>query len=477
MRFFLFSLVLLLSACQTTKELDIWPLVYYDKDSEKQTTQLDILGSLYSQTTTAEKSTYALRPIFSAEIADKKTEVLFLWPFLRYTKKPNDSLISIIPFYYSRDIKRPLTGERDRDWFFLPFAAFGGDDTKEGSYLYLGFWGNIKGLLAYDEITGKPFPFYVTARDGEYFSKSYMWPFFRFGDGGGKKFRFYAFLYSYYEKKGKFIRRSYMWPFIHYNKEDLDKKNPRTEFMVFPLYGQSTSKNSLAWMFLWPLFSYSQNNDGYREYNLPWPFFKYRKGKGIDELRLWPLYWKNNQEDDYQKQQDLMLMWPIFWSLHTEYPTHTKDSLYVLPFYWQHWTKGKDKNAKTHTRLKIWPLLDYERKEDGSSHTRFLSPLWFDDYLPHGFEKTWLPLFTFFDYSQGQDNEKDFTFLGPIYKYQHDKDLTYHRFMFFSYKNKKKILGNEGRFSILGGLFEYNWQISRRGLRFFYLPTWPTWSK
>ncbi|WP_372366058.1 hypothetical protein [Candidatus Uabimicrobium sp. HlEnr_7] len=479
LRIILLAFLCILTACKTTTDLDIWPLVYYEKNKSEQTTQLDMLASVYSQTDSLEKTTYSFRPFFVGEFSKdgKKSEILALWPLVRYTKEPNDTLVSVLPFYYSRDLKKTSTGERDYDWFFLPFAAFGGSDTKEGSYLYMGFWGNIKGLLGYDEITGKPFPFYVTAKDGEYFSQAYMWPFFRFGNGDGKTFRFYAFLYSYYKNKNKYERRSFVWPFVHYNKEDLNTKYPRTDFMVFPLYGQSTSEQSLAWMFMWPFFSYSAHDNGYREYNLPWPFFKYRSAKGIDEFRIWPFYWKNNQKDGTQSHEDLVLMWPFYWSFQSDYPTHTKKSLYILPFYSQHWSKGKDANAKEEMRLKIWPIFDYNVKEDGSFRSRILSPLWFEDYVPYGFEKSWLPLFTFFDYNQGNNGEKAVTFLGPLYTAKKKDNLEYQRFLFFSYKNEKIPKGDQGRFSVLGGLFEYNWLSSERGLRFFYLPTWPTWSK
>ena len=475
----LWSLAWIFTGCTTVDELDIWPLVYYDKDPEHQTTQLDILSSVYSKTDTLEKTTHAFRPFFVGEFAKngKESEVLALWPFVRYKQKPDDTLIAIIPFYYSRDITKQHTKERDYDWFFLPFASFGGADTKEGGYLYMGFWGNIKGLLGYDEITGKPFPFYVTARDGEYFSQAYMWPFFRFGDGGGKKFRFYAFLYSYYKNKDKYERRSFLWPLVHYNKEDLNTKDPRTDFMVFPIYGQSTSKKSLAWMFMWPFFSYSQHDNGYREYNLPWPFFKYRTGKGIREFRIWPFYWENNQEDATQRHRDVVAMWPFYWSMHSEYPTHTKDSLYIVPFYTQHWSKGKDPQAKEEMKLKVWPFFDYKVAEDGSFRSRILSPLPFEDYVPYGFEKAWLPLFTFFDYNCKSNDEKTVTFLGPLFTIKKSKNLSYERFLFFSYKNEQKTSGEQGRFSVLGGLFEYNWLPKKRGLRFFYLPSWPTWSK
>ena len=187
----------------------------------------------------------------------------------------------------------------------------------------------------------------VKARDGEYVTRGYMWPFFRFGDGGGKKFRFYCFFYSYYELEGKFKRRSYMWPLIHYNEEDMHKKHPRKEFMFFPFYGQTKSDVGLSRTILWPFFSYAyETRLGYKEYNCPWPFFKYRTGADIEELRIWPFYWDYEKKiTPVGKEKDLVLLWPFFWHQKSDYLTYEKDSYYVLPFYWSHWKKGKEKDC------------------------------------------------------------------------------------------------------------------------------------
>lgn len=474
-------LLLLLCAigCQVSEELDIWPLVYYERDDEKQETQLDLLGPIYSYRDTPTETTHAFRPFFIGEFPKDKDwmQMLFLWPLGYFRQDPNDTKIWVMPFYYYRDIKRPELGERDFDWFFLPFAAFGGTDTREGSYLYLGFWGNVKGLLGYDEIKLTPFPFYVEAHEGEYVSKGYLWPLFRFGDGGGKTFRFYAFFYSYYEKEGKFRRRSYLWPIIHYNEEDLHKKHPITEFAVFPLYGQSKSDVAVSRTLLWPFFSYAYNTEtGYREYNCPWPFFKYRKDKEVDELRLWPFYWYTDIDvTPVGKEQDLVVLWPIFWHSYSDYLTYEKESYYVVPFFWNHWRKGKEDGARPTTRLKIWPLLSCSTEEDGTVRYRSLSPLWFEDYLPKGIEKAWLPFFTLFDYSSGPKGAESLSLLGPLYQYQEDNTSLYHRFLIFSYKEKTDQKQDTRRFSVLGGLVEYRWDRGENELRFFYLPPLFRW--
>ncbi len=466
--------IFFLGGCQSTSEIDVWPLVYYEHDEKESTTHLDILTNFYSYTSTPDEKTHAFRPFFVGEFPQNKDELrlMFLWPFIYYQNKPDEAKIWIIPFYYSKDKTWPELGERDFDWFFLPFFTFGGTDTKEGPYLFMGFWGNIKGLFAMDEIEGKPFPFYMTFRDGDYKSKAYMWPFFRFGEGGGKKFSFYAFMYSNYEKEGKFRRRSYVWPFIHYNLEQLDKKHPVTEFMFFPFYGQSTSEVSTARSFLWPFFSYSIHEpNNYREYNMPWPFFKYRTGAGQEEFRAWPLYWTIDKDlGNNIWEKDRIYMWPFFWHSKSEYPSYSKESLYILPFYWSHFRQGKEEGAKPTRRTKIWPFYEYSEDEDGSTRQRALSLFWFEDYMPEGFEKAWVPLFTLFDYNKGEGDNRDFTFLGPFYKYRAKKDSLYHRVLFFSYKNVHKPDKDMSRFSVLGGLFEYKHEDGESGLRFFYLP-------
>jgi hypothetical protein len=462
----------LLSGCHLGDEVDLWPLVFYERDQEKQESRLDVLGPLYSYQSTPEGDSHAFRPLFVGEFPKDKeyTQMLFLWPLGLFRQEPGQTRIWVLPFYYFNDLKRPEAGERDFDWFFLPFAAFGGVDTKEGAYLALLGWGNIKGLLGYDEIELRPFPFYVKARDGEYETRGYLWPFFRFGDGGGKHFRFYCMLYSYYEKEGKFRRRSYLWPIIHYNEEDLHKRHPYTEFEVFPFYGESVSDIAVSRTFLWPLFSYAYNTQsGYREYNIPWPFFKTRTDKEVNEFRIWPFYWEFQRDmGKLGKEEELMLLWPIYWHTMSDYLTFHKESRYVLPFYWSHYREAKGKGGKTNERVKLWPFLSYEKKEDDTVRYRALSPLWFDDYLPYGIEKAWLPFVTMFDYSSGPKGAETLSLLGPLYQYKANDSLLYHRVLFCSYKEEKKK--QKSRFSVLGGLFAYGSEQGEKQMSLFYIP-------
>ena len=478
MPFFTVTLMAI-AGCHTTDELDIWPLVYYQQDAKKQETKLDILGPLYSYRDTPQETTHAFRPFFVGEFPKDRefTQMLFLWPLGLFRQEPEQTRIWVMPFYYYNDKQRPELGERDFDWFFLPFAALGGVDTKEGAYLSLLGWGNVKGLLGYDEIEFRPFPFYVTARDGEYKTKAYLWPLLRFGEGGGKHFSFYCGFYSYYEKEGRFRRRSYLWPIIHDNEEDLHRRHPRKEFAVLPFYAHSISDVAVSRSYLWPLFSYGYNTEsGYREYNLPWPFFKYRKDKEIDELRLWPFYWTFTRDmGKIGRQEDLVLMWPIYWHLVDEYLSYRKESRYVLPFYWSHTKTGKYKGAKSSERIKVWPFLLYEKGEDETVRYRGLSPLWFEDAFPYGLEKAWLPLVTVFDYSTGPKGSETLSLLGPLYQYKATDDSIYHRLLIFSYKKMQREAENLTKFSILGGLFEYRTENGETGLRFLYLPPFIKW--
>ena len=139
--------------------------------------------------------------------------------------------------------------------------------------------------------------------------------------------------------------------------------------------------------------------------------------------------------------------------------------------------KVKRKGATPSRRVKIWPLCSYERKTDGTVRYRGPSPLWFEDYLPNGFEKAWLPLLTMFDYSSGPQGKKTFSMLGPLYQYKQDQESLYHRLLIFSYKKVRNAKQDMRRFSVLGGLFEYAHDQGESGLRFFYLPPLIKWGE
>ena len=73
--------VIVLAGCKTVNELDIWPLVYYDRDDDKQETHLDLLTSIYSYSSTPKETTHAFRPFFVGEF-----DVCFLCLFTLFDR-------------------------------------------------------------------------------------------------------------------------------------------------------------------------------------------------------------------------------------------------------------------------------------------------------------------------------------------------------------------------------------------------------
>lgn len=482
-RVLLLVLLFLLTNCQSVDRIQAWPLVYYHEDPLEERTSLEILSPFFYSFAEKDVSGHAFRPIYDYRETKDSSDLVFLWPIGRISEKPDRTKVQILPlYYYNRRVEDD--GTIDKDWF-VALIFWGGSeehpDHPEKNDDYFGvlpFYGTIKGILGKDEIFFVGFPLYYSSKDGAYHTENYLWPFFSFGEGGGKKAASYWPFYGYSQKQNadgawKYKREYYLWPIFAFQENDLDKKHPLKVFTAFPFYGESVSDVSQAYTVLWPFFSFSFDElNEYSEYNVPWPFLKFAKGKNVEETRIWPFYGKKVRPQN----SDGWYAWPLIWWNEQDNESFSKEGFWALPFYWSSHRISKEEDQRQDDFYKLWPLFHYAGDNQENSEFQFLSPLWFEDYNPEGFEKLYTPIWSLFATKSNKDGDS-LRVLGPVYyseetsRYYLQNTLLYN----YEYEKQNNQKTENDSFTFLYGLFGLRHQEERTYLKLFWLPEFISW--
>lgn len=464
------------------RDISLPPLVSQGVDVDD-TRVRDVFWPLYHEHENKTERGFGVRPLFYHVKKKGKldTETVFLWPLGRYSVRPGQAEVRLTPFfsYKARFGEHQIL---DADWIIFPLI-FVGTDKKEGRYFgFFPFGGQVRGLLGKSKIEFWMFPLYMKTYDvgtkGTYAGTHWLFPLYQDGEGQGKSSFAVLPFYAAKKKEGQYDRRSYLWPIVHLQWNQLHTDDPIRTIAVLPFYGQdiSTSGKNVSRTFLWPFFSYRiHSGTGYREFNLPWPFFRSLKSEKIDHFRLWPFYsrWHNKEK----KIVDYQILWPLGWYSTYDEPTYTKQSTWALPFYWDHHKQYKDEEKTSERFTKIWPLYHRHRRRDGGVEHQLLSLWWFEDYAPYGFTNSYDDLFAFYRYRSRPSGEWSLSLLGPLFKHYASRKRVRHRTLFFEYEREGVAKRQATQYKFLEGLFTYRNDRGAKSLGLFWFPELIRWGE
>lgn len=392
-----FSLLLpaLLAACAGTPDTSdrAWPFYSAEKTAEGGG-RTDVLWPIWQELESPERREVRVRPVYRRIEEGDETTVEVLWPLFSRYERPGREKTRVFPFFFHQRYEDP-GGAHDMDWGLFPIL-YGGSDTEEGDYfLFFPFWGNLKGLLAKDEMRFRFFPLYLdTHEDDGYDSTHLIWPIVSWGDGGGRSdFRILPF-YSHRESEGKSEYTSVMWPFVSWGRAALDTEHPSTNFLFFPFYGQIESDVAWSRTVLFPLYMGSGAEGGYRDLNLLWPIFRSRTGPdGPQALRVWPLFSRTHDEEKGVKED--WYLWPFVWDTDIPNGAGRFRNFQVVPV-WRSTTRTNPDGTLRDRELQVWPLFKRREGGDGSVRLTALAPIPFVDL--ESFEASWDWLWTILDH-------------------------------------------------------------------------------
>lgn len=398
----------LLPGCMATKErTELGPFYFRRELPRPEATESAILWPFFQKYESARISQFAFRPLVNVRREDTGWdlqgnihEVQALWPLFLYRRTEGLTRLKIrlLPVFHHVRFQH-ADGPEEVDTHLLPFLLSGHSETGEDYFAIFPLGGTLRGFFGRERIRFALFPLYADTREGEHRSRHFLWPIFRHSHGGGKSsFRFFP-LFGWKKKEGWYDKRFVLWPFFSRVQYRIGTDRPLDSWFFLPFYGRQETPFGKIQYFLYPFFSYHQNErpgNRFREWNLPWPIVRFTRGDLEHATQVWPI-WGRHSKPNFRKE---FLFYPIYHSFLYGDADRMMQRTYVLPLYWS-WrvTEGGE---FSHGRIKGWPLFDASMRGEEERQFRALSPLWF--WRPDGgFERNYSDFWKFHEHRRWED--------------------------------------------------------------------------
>ncbi|MFT7486325.1 MAG: hypothetical protein ACI9F9_002180 [Candidatus Paceibacteria bacterium] len=343
---------------------------------------------------------------------------------------------------------RVVSSETELDWWLMPIANYSRETTSAGTRwsllalpgIYLSrhpdgrtanawfpFGGHVDELFSYDELDFVLWPIFMRTKRLGRTTYHFPFPFLSYTvapDGGG--WRVWP-LVGHTWSEDRYNRWFAVWPVWNYRQENLKSSAAyhRTEWTIFPLYGEVRQSTFTSRSVLWPFFGYASDPaTGFWSYDGPWPLVRIQhpgddklsllpdKQGSISRTRVWPFY-SNYQGDGLDSTYYL---WPFINDREEDYFDGHRSAFTVVPF-WSQW-KRTTTGGPTHSYRKAWPLFQYERL--GETHSYLfpaLSPFWYWRDLDEHY--AWI--YGIYNAKYGPEITKENVLWG-VWRREHDRD-------------------------------------------------------
>ncbi len=240
----------------------------------------------------------------------------------------------------------------------------------------------------------------------------------------------------------KYYGSEWMFPLIWYKKEDGHEDSlvlgpfwgainsgftfTEADFVFFPLYAKSRTRDTVSKNWLWPIFN-SSRGGGIRRYRF-WPFYCYsrKENSGVNKSYLWPFIHTHKSLNKNMPGKGFFFF-PFYGS--TEYESLRRknriSSRTVLwPFYTRYSSTFADKPEKNSHRRSFWPFYQESANYEGvNSHKKYWWPF-YGKKVRDKFEYRFVmwPFWQAYDSYNGYSYKS--RFLLPFYQYRErvDKD-------------------------------------------------------
>jgi len=395
-----------------------------------------------------------IRPFFrfKEDPREQSEEIHYLFPFGHYKKRPKDVEHHLYPVFQWMT-RTDDEGFTEKDLLVFPLF-FWGDHPGQGSYFTLiPFGGTLRGLLGKDYVAHFLFPLFAYTRLKTYETYHLLFPILSWSTGSGNEgFRFLPF-FGYrkaFTDEGVLRSEHYtvLWPLVSWGTDNAMSRNPYTSFAVFPFYGETKSKFVDEWNLLWPFFRFrDEKKKGTQHLRIPFPFVMLSWGTET-QVDLWPFYGVR-KEGGYARH---FALWPFLRSERFEDAESVKLRRWFLPFVWTWSETDKATGEPLYRQTKLWPLVRFDDRKDGAYSLRAPSLLWFHDTPGDLFETLLTPLLELFRYTDDPENGIELRLLSSAFKAKWGRPDD-----------------AESGWSFLGGLF--GWRRTREGdglVRLFY---------
>ncbi len=342
----------------------------------------------------------AVRPLYSRIADDAGSESItdVVWPWSSWHRRDESFGWWALPaFGMDADVR---DAKSRHSFWLLPVYAEGRTRGGDDFAALFPFGGNLRGFLLQDEVKFVFFPLYLSMRQGEQRTESWLWPIY-LRETGPARDRVRVF--PVYGVTTTATARSAFcfWPFWTDQVFNEPKRHGTAE-MLFPLYGRIDTDHQRGWMALPPFFSRIQT-DQQTQLRCPWPFYEVVEKPDGRKQAYWPVWSRASNSNETRHSA----FWPIWWDSVSTFGSRRETHTSLVPFYY-HTTAARLQDGQATTNLdyvRYWPFYSRYARPDG---TRIRVPELTFMREGMGIERNWAPFWSWYvQAKQGRAAEHD----------------------------------------------------------------------
>jgi hypothetical protein len=374
------------------------------------------------------RHTWAIPPFFS-HLTDPGTdseEYDVLYPLLTYDRFGQQYRWQIGQLFNFAGGPTQTETARDRFSLFPIYLQQRSSNPSENYTSVFPIYGHLKNRLFRDEIFFVLFPIFGESRKKDVVTDNYVYPFFhlRHGDklNGWQLWPIVGHEHKEvtWETNGfgdaKLIgghdSRFVLWPLFMNQHAGIGTKNPQWQQASIPAYNFLRSPERDQTTVIWPFFTWViDRQKGYREKELPWPFFVMARGPGKNTTRIFPFFSQATAKSFATNQpssglstnpvvtteatlQSRFYAWPIYKYNRAQAEPLDRERTRILFFLYSDTIERNTETSHFARRINFFPFYEWRHELNGDTRLQVFGPI--EPYLPNNKSiiRNWAPLWT-----------------------------------------------------------------------------------
>jgi hypothetical protein len=421
------------------------------------------------------RSTLGLRPLILREkdSENDSTEADLLYPLGAYSREREDVDWRFFTLFRRTERESPgREGATASDFSLYPFLFWQAESPgRPGYFAFFPVGGRLLERFNLDEILFVLFPLYARTEKDGLTTTHLPFPFVAVWSGPERSGWQVWPLYGRDVQPGRFEKTFTLWPLGFAQDLDLDTENPKRIRIFFPFYSLLRSPQRDDTTILWPFFSkVTDRQEGYVEWDLPWPVVRITRGETRRITRVWPFYGTSVRGT----RSDEFILWPLYLVERQDREDWSFTRQRILFYLVQNAREEDPGDGRSRHRVDAWPLFFYEA--DGDAAT-FQTLALLETFFPRdaSLRRSLAPLWTLYRYERGADGHRVSSLLWNLYRREEAEGLlAWQVAPIIAYRAEEGSGGPVRDLWLLLGLVQFHTAPGRRGLRLLYLP-WITW--
>jgi hypothetical protein len=421
--------------------------------------RLEAAGPFFSKQEEGERHEWALSPLMSYYVDEgiDARRFDFLYPILTYRRVGEEYRWQFFQIFNTTGSQNQEETYPKRFSIYPIYLRQSSQDTNLNYTSVFPIYGKVKNRLRRDEVEFVLFPAYLKSRKSDVETWNYLFPIFHLREGdnlsGWQLWPIWG-----QERKGVTQRTNTLdevevvgghhrwfaaWPLVFHQHSGIGTTQEVKFQAVLPFISRQRSAGRDSTTYLWPLFTVTDDRDkGYREWDAPWPFVVFARGKGKQANRVWPLFSRASNTN----LQSGFVLWPLYKYNGFRTASMERDRHRVAFFLFSHKNERQLETGATRQRTDLWPLYSASRGYDGSRRWQFLSvldPIWPDN---PSIRRNYSPLWSLWRYEENpKTGRASHSVLWNLFRWERGPEMKKGAFLFGLFQRESTPRGNRWR--------------------------------